>query len=70
MQSGGKSLIGALKVRTSLILVLVFFFFMLISGALLGVLSLKMNGAALQEISSDDEAVCPRDESAGRYRTI
>ena len=70
MQSGGKSLIGALKVRTSLILVLVFFFFMLISGALLGVLSLKMNNDALQEISADDEAVSLLDESVDRYRTI
>ncbi|MGA0583794.1 MAG: methyl-accepting chemotaxis protein, partial [Castellaniella sp.] len=70
MQSGGKSLIGALKVRTSLILVLVFFFFMLISGALLGVLSLKMNNDALREISADDEAVGLLDDSIDRYRTI
>ncbi len=70
MQSGGKSLIGALKVRTSLILVLVFFFFMLISGALLGVLSLKMNNDALREISADDVAVGLLDDSVDRYRTI
>ncbi|MGX5660257.1 methyl-accepting chemotaxis protein [Castellaniella ginsengisoli] len=70
MQSGGKSLIGALKVRTSLILVLVFFFFMLISGALLGVVSLKMNNDALREISADDEAVGLLDDSIDRYRTI
>jgi methyl-accepting chemotaxis protein len=70
MQSGGKSLIGALKVRTSLVLVLVFFFFMLISGALLGVLSLKMNNDALREIAADDEAVRLLDESVGRYREV
>jgi methyl-accepting chemotaxis protein len=70
MQSGGKSLIGALKVRTSLVLVLVFFFFMLISGALLGVLSLKMNNEALQEIAGDDETVRLLDDSVARYREV
>ncbi|CDM24841.1 Methyl-accepting chemotaxis protein I [Castellaniella defragrans 65Phen] len=70
MQSGGRSLIGALKVRTSLVLVLVFFFIMLISGALLGVLSLKMNNDALREIAADDEAVRLLDESVGRYREV
>ncbi len=70
MQSGGKSLIGALKVRTSLVLVLVFFFVMLISGALLGVLSLKMNNDSLREITADDEAVRLLDDSVGRYREV
>ncbi|MFC4297949.1 methyl-accepting chemotaxis protein [Castellaniella hirudinis] len=70
MKSGGKSLIGALKVRTSLILVLVFFFFMLISGALLGVLSLKMNNDALRKITTDDATVLLLDESVGRYREV
>jgi methyl-accepting chemotaxis protein-1 (serine sensor receptor) len=70
MQSGGKSLIGALKVRTSLILVLVFFFFMLISGALLGVLSLKLSNDALREITADDESIRLLDESAGHYREV
>ena len=70
MQSGGKSLIGALKVRTSLVLVLVFFFIMLVSGALLGVLSLKMNNEALREITADDEVVRLLDDSVGRYREV
>src|SRR5690606_16492445 len=70
MQTGRKSLIGALKVRTSLILVLVFFFFMLISGALLGVLSLKMNNDALREIAADDEAISLLDEAVSRYREV
>ncbi|MDY0310373.1 MAG: methyl-accepting chemotaxis protein, partial [Castellaniella sp.] len=68
MLSGGKSFIGALKVRTSLVLVLVFFFFMLIAGALLGVLSLKMNNDSLRGIIADYETVRLLDESVVHYR--
>lgn len=39
-----------LKVRTSLILVLVFFLAMLVAGAALGILSLRANNGALQSI--------------------
>lgn len=39
-----------LKVRTSLILVLVFFLVMLVAGAALGILSLRANNGALQSI--------------------
>ena len=70
MQSGGKSLLGALKVRTSLILVLVFFFVMLISGALLGVLSLKMNNDSLRDIVADNASVSQLNESVNGYREV
>jgi len=68
MQSGKKRLFSALKVRTSLVLVLVFFFVMLVSGALLGVLSLKMNNDALQRIANSQDTVSVLDDAVGQYR--
>ncbi|WP_298017697.1 methyl-accepting chemotaxis protein [uncultured Castellaniella sp.] len=68
MQAGRKRLFSALKVRTSLVLVLVFFFIMLISGALLGVLSLKMNNDALQRIANRQDAISVLDDAVGQYR--
>jgi methyl-accepting chemotaxis protein len=65
-----KSLLGALKVRTSLMLVLVFFFVMLIAGALLGVLSLKLNNTALGNIVADQHVVDQLDESVNQYRGV
>ncbi|NLJ61701.1 MAG: HAMP domain-containing protein [Alcaligenaceae bacterium] len=45
-----------LKVRTSLLLVLAFFILALIGGAALGILSLKQNNAALQQIVQHQRA--------------
>ncbi|WP_103035662.1 methyl-accepting chemotaxis protein, partial [Castellaniella caeni] len=70
MQFGQKSLLGALKVRTSLVLVLVFFFVMLISGALLGVLSLKLNNDALKRIAHNEEAVSLLDDAVNQYQDV
>ncbi|HET8597161.1 MAG TPA: methyl-accepting chemotaxis protein [Castellaniella sp.] len=68
MQAGKKRLFSALKVRTSLVLVLVFFFVMLVSGALLGVLSLKMNNDALKRIANSQDTVSVLDDAVGQYR--
>jgi len=65
-----KALFGALKVRTSLILVLVFFFFMLIAGAALGVYSLKINNDALQRIVRDQETASSMDEAINQYQDV
>ncbi|MGB6242174.1 MAG: methyl-accepting chemotaxis protein [Castellaniella sp.] len=70
MQAGQKRLFSALKVRTSLVLVLVFFFVMLISGALLGVLSLKMNNDALQRIAHEQETVSLLDDAIYQYENV
>ncbi|WP_322998409.1 methyl-accepting chemotaxis protein [Castellaniella sp.] len=70
MQAGQKRLFSALKVRTSLVLVLVFFFVMLISGALLGVLSLKMNNDALKRIAGEQETVSLLDDAVYQYENV
>ncbi|MGB7398971.1 methyl-accepting chemotaxis protein [Castellaniella sp.] len=68
MLSGKKRRVSALKVRTSLVLVLVFFFVMLVSGALLGVLSLKMNNDALKSITRGQETISILDDAYGQYQ--
>ncbi|MER1941678.1 methyl-accepting chemotaxis protein [Castellaniella sp. FW104-16D08] len=68
MLSGKKSRVSALQVRTSLVLVLVFFFAMLVSGALLGVLSLKMNNDALKSITRGQETISILDDAYGQYQ--
>ncbi|MBB5213410.1 methyl-accepting chemotaxis protein [Parapusillimonas granuli] len=50
---GKSSLLADLKIRTSLILVLVFFLAMLVAGAALGLLSLRQNNQALNTIVSN-----------------
>ncbi len=70
MQAGKKSLSGALKVRTSLILVLVFFFGMLIAGAALGVFSLKLNNDALKNIVRDQQTGSSMDEAINQYQDV
>lgn len=57
-----------LKVRTSLILVLLFFLFALISGAALGILSLKQNNYALQQIMQHQRAMMMLNASIGSYK--
>lgn len=70
MQAGQKSFLGALKVRTSLVLVLVFFFVMLISGALLGVLSLKINNQAFEQVANGQETMSLLDDAVAQYKDV
>lgn len=70
MQAVKPSRLSAIKVRTSLILVLVFFFVLLISGALLGVMSLKLNNDALQGIVTNERVLSQLDASASQYRDV
>ncbi len=58
-----------LKVRTSLIIVLVFFIVALISGAALGVLSLKQNNYALQQIMQHQRAMTMLTASLDGYKS-
>lgn len=67
MQTQKSSLLGKLKVRTSLILVLVFFFIMLISGALLGVVSLKLNNNSLKDIAAQETTLSELDGAISEY---
>lgn len=57
-----------LKVRTSLILVLLFFLLALISGAALGILSLKQNNYALQQIMQHQRAMTMLNASISAYK--
>lgn len=57
-----------LKVRTSLIIVLLFFIIALISGAALGVLSLKQNNYALQQIMQHQRAMTMLVSSLDAYK--
>ena len=57
-----------LKVRTSLIIVLLFFILALIGGAALGILSLRQNNAALQQIVQHQQAADALNTSLDRYK--
>lgn len=70
MRTSKKSLLGALKVRTSLILVLVFFFVMLVSGAALGVLSLKINNDAQKAIVANHQIAATLDAAISEYKDV
>ncbi|MER1966503.1 methyl-accepting chemotaxis protein [Castellaniella sp. GW247-6E4] len=70
MQIGKKVLFGALKVRTSLILVLTFFFVMLVAGAALGVLSLRFNNDALKSIVRDQHTASSMDAAINQYQDV
>lgn len=70
MRTSNKSLLGALKVRTSLILVLVFFFVMLVSGAALGVLSLKINNDAQKSIVANHQVAATLDAAISEYKDV
>ncbi|MBV6273154.1 Tar ligand binding domain-containing protein [Alcaligenaceae bacterium CGII-47] len=70
MHTRKKSFLGALKVRTSLILVLVFFFVMLVSGAALGVLSLKINNEAQRSIVASQQVISSLDTALGEYQDV
>ncbi|WP_341667056.1 methyl-accepting chemotaxis protein [Alcaligenes sp. SDU_A2] len=57
-----------LKVRTSLILVLVFFLLMLVAGAALGILSLRANNQALQSIVINQRVGSAMYQALERYK--
>lgn len=67
MRKNKRSLLGRLKVRTSLILVLAFFFVMLICGALLGIYSLHDNNKSLKNIVAEEETISLLDTSINEY---
>ncbi|UHL65326.1 Tar ligand binding domain-containing protein [Paralcaligenes sp. KSB-10] len=50
------SLLSNLKIRTSLILVLAFFLFMVFTGAVLGVFSMHGNNRALTQVAQNQRA--------------
>ncbi|WP_323011387.1 methyl-accepting chemotaxis protein [Castellaniella sp.] len=70
MQETKKSWLGALKVRTSLLLVLIFFFVMLVAGALLGLVSLKMNNDAMKHTANEQSAVSVLDTAVNQYQDV
>lgn len=57
-----------LKVRSSLIIVLIFFMLMLVAGAALGILSLKANNHALETIVSNQRAGVALTQAVERYK--
>lgn len=59
-----------LKVRTSLILVLLFFLLMLLSGAALGLWSLYANNRALQQIADNEAIDTTLSQSIDQYKDI
>ncbi|NYT81033.1 Tar ligand binding domain-containing protein [Alcaligenaceae bacterium] len=67
---GKSSLLANLKIRTSLILVLVFFLAMLVAGAALGVLSLRANNQALNSIVSNQRMGVGLMTALDGYKTI
>lgn len=64
---GGLRLVN-LKVRTSLILVLVFFLIMLVAGAALGILSLRANNIALENIVSNQRIANQLTQAVESYK--
>lgn len=59
-----------MKIRTSLILVLVFFLIMFVAGAALGVLSLRANNQALQNIVQNQRLGAALYESIDGYKNV
>ena len=64
------ALLSNIKVRTSLILVLLFFLFMLLAGAALGVWSLHANNQALQRIADNEAIDSTLSQSIDQYKNI
>ena len=64
----GRLRLANLKVRTSLILVLVFFLLMLVAGAALGILSLRANNQALQSIVTNQRVGSSMYQAIERYK--
>lgn len=70
MRTGKKSLLGALKVRSSLILVLVFFFAILLANAALGVMSLKINNDAQKSIVANHALAATLEVAISEYKDV
>lgn len=65
-----KSLFVNMKIRTSLILVLLLFFIMLVAGAVLGVGSLYLNNQSLDAIVTNQRAHARLLEASDRYKDV
>jgi methyl-accepting chemotaxis protein-1 (serine sensor receptor) len=66
----GKLKLPQLKVRTSLILVLVFFLFMLVTGAAVGVYSLRANNQSLTRVVQMQRAHAVIGEAVDHYKNV
>ncbi|MDN5842601.1 MAG: methyl-accepting chemotaxis protein [Alcaligenaceae bacterium] len=70
MPKARKSSFGALKVRTSLILVLVFFFVMLLAGSALGVVSLKQSNDGQEAALAGQQTLIELDRAVNEYQGV
>ena len=64
------SLASNMKIRTSLILVLIFYLIMLIAGAALGVLSLRAGNTSLESIVQNQRAGAALTQAVDGYRNV
>jgi methyl-accepting chemotaxis protein-1 (serine sensor receptor) len=64
------SLVSNMKIRTSIILVLVFYLIMLIAGAALGVLSLRWANGSLESIVQNQRAGASLSQAMDGYRNV
>ena len=64
------SLAANMKIRTSIIMVLVFYLIMLIAGAALGVLSLRMGNVSLESIVHNQRAGAALSQAVDGYRSV
>ena len=64
------SLAANMKIRTSIIMVLVFYLIMLIAGAALGVLSLRMGSVSLDSIVQNQRAGAALSQAVDGYRSV
>jgi len=64
------SLASRLKIRTSIILVLVFYLFMLLAGAALGVLSLRGGNISLETVVQNQQAGATAALAVNEYREV
>ena len=65
-----RSLIGNMKISTSLVLVLIFYLIMLILGAALGVLSLRFSNISLESIVQNQRAGAAMSQAVDDYRQV
>src|SRR5690554_5187661 len=65
-----KSLVSNMKIRTSIVLVLVFYLLMLIAGAALGVLSLRASNGSLDSIVQNQRAGAALAQAVDGYRNV
>ena len=64
------SLFSNIKIRTNLVLVLIFFLIMFFAGAAVGVLSLRANNQALVHIVSNQRISGNLDEAVAHYKDV